>query len=270
MAFTSKANQFVLNKNDIKSFPFQEYATLIPAEADALAERQSLTAFNLWMLPQLGALFGSYTLEKNDAGKYLPLAMLKKNMGNDAWSKGIYTVVCKMKRSSLVKAQANAQFAEYSALVPLILAGIKKYQNIPYSAWALEGLNHAVDHNLYEAMTCEYDGKLTPERLYELRVQGLTTKSGPKIGEIKKSTSSWCLTGVQGTEIALLPKLAQTMLTQIWVADSTIRNPYMILDPNDWDNMPDPLIKSDVVVAKKFFNSGTTYQHPEAGSNPWD
>ena len=269
MAFTSKANQFVLTKNDIKSFPFQEYANLKPPEAEALAEKHSLTAFNLWMLPQLGALFGSYKLQKNDAGKYLPLAMLRDNMGKDEWSKGIYIVACRMKRSSLVKAQANAQFAEYSALVPLILAGIKKYQNIPYSAWDLEGLAQAVDHNLYEAMTCEYDGRISPERLYELRVQGLTTKSGPKIGEVKKSTSSWCLTGVQGTEIALLPKLAQSMLTQIWVADSTIRSPYMILDPNDWDNMPDPLISSEVVPAKKFFGATTAYQHPEAGSNPW-
>lgn len=268
MAFNT--SRFVLSKNDIKAFPFQEYATLKPAEADALATSQSLTAFNLWMLPQLGALFGSYVVEKNDAGKYLPLAMLKKNMGNDDWSKGIYTVVCKMKRSSLVKAQANAQYSEYSALVPLILAGIKKYQNIPYSAWDLTGLHHAVDHNLYEAMTCEYDGKLTPERLYELRVQGLTTKSGPKIGEVKKATSSWCLTGVQGTEIALLPKLAQTMLTQIWVADSTIRNPYMVLDPNDWDRMPDPLISTDVIPKNKVKTATTAYQHPEAGDNPWD
>lgn len=266
---TFNTSRFILSKNDIKAFPFPEYATLKAAEAETLAESHSLTAFNLWMLPQLGALFGSYKLEKNDAGKYLPVAMLKKNMGNDAWSKGIYTVVCKMKRSSLVKAQANAQYSEYSALVPLILAGIKKYQNIPYSAWDLEGLHHAVDHNLYEAMTCEYDGKLTPERLYELRVQGLTTKSGPKIGEVKKATSSWCLTGVQGTEIALLPKLAQTMLTQIWVADSTIRNPYMILDPNNWDNMPDPLISTDIVPQNKF-KTTTDYQHPEAGDNPWD
>lgn len=272
MAFAQSKPRFIVSKNDIKVFPFQEYSKLKEGDLEDLAANHCLTGYNLWMLPQLQALFGQFRVRKNDEGKYLPLAMLGDNIGKDPYMIGIWNVVTKLKRSSLVKAQANAQFAEYSALVPLILAGIKKYQNIPYSAWAVEGLQHAIDHNLFEAMTCSYDGALSNTRLAELRTQGLQTKSGPKAGEIKKATSSWCLTGVKNTEIGELPKLAQTMLTQIWVAHPSIRSPYMILNPLDWDDMPEVLTSADVVAAKKFYNPADSlpYQHPEAGSNPWD
>lgn len=270
MSFISKP-RFVISKNDIKVFPFQEYAKLNGGELEDLAASHCLNGYNLWMLPQLQALFGSFKLRKDDSGKYLPLAMLSDNIGRDPYMTGIWKVVTKLKRSSLVKAQANAQFAEYSALVPLILAGIKKYQDIPYSAWAAEGLEHAMDEALYLAATCEYDGSLSNDRLAELRTQGLQTKSGPKTGEIKKATSSWCLTGVKNTEIGELPKLAQTMLTQIWVAHPSIRSPYMILDPNDWDTMPPVLVSGDV-VAKKFYTpaAASGYTHPESGANPWE
>lgn len=270
MAFVTKS-KFIVSKNDIKAFPFQEYHKLKDGELEDLASLHSLTSYNLWMLPQMQALFGRFRVRKDDSGKYLPLAMLGDNIGNDPYMIGLWNVVTKLKRSSLVKAQANAQFSEYSALVPLILAGIRKYQDIPYSAWSTEGLEHTMDKNLYEAITCGYKNDISNERLVELRNQGLQLKSGPKLGEVKKATSSWCLTGVKHTEIGELPKLAQTMITQIWVAHPSVRSHYMILDPEDWDRVPEVLIGSDV-VAKKFYSpeDSMAYQHPEEGANPWD
>lgn len=264
MAFANKS-RFIISKNDIKVFPFQDYSKLKDGELEDLAATHCLTGYNLWMLPQIQNLFGQFRVRKDDTGKYMAMAMLKDNIGNDPYMLGLWNVVTKLKRSSLVKAQANAQFSEYSALVPLILAGLKKYQNIPYSAWTAEGLEHTMDKHLYEAITCGYDNSLVPSRLVELRTQGLQTKSGPKAGEVKKATSSWCLTGVKNTEIGELPKLAQTMLTQIWVCHPSIRSPYMILDPQDWDNMPEPLLSSDV-VAKKFYTPDTTVTQ---GDIPW-
>lgn len=242
--------KFVSSKSDIKSFPFADYSTLGTAELEKQAEAHSLTAFNIWMMPQLSSLFGNFKVRKDDAGKYLPLAILQDNIGKDPYMVGIWRVVTKLTRGSLVKAQNTPAFAEYSALVPLILAGIKKYQGIPYSAYAVEGLEHIMNTNLHEAMTCGYEGTLSKNRLLELRVEGLTYKTGPKAGQVVKPISKWAPTGIAHTEIGQLPKLAQTMLTQIWVADPSLRSPYMVLDPLDWDNMPEPLVVTEVISTK--------------------
>lgn len=270
MSFVNKS-RFIVTKYDIKAYPFQEYSSLGSGDLESLAEFQGLTTYNTWMLPQLQSLFGTFTLSKDDKGMYLPLAVLAENIGKDPYLVGIWRVVNKLKRSSLVKSQITPQFTEFSALVPLILAGIKKYQGIPYSAWSTEGLEHIVDANLHAAMVCgshpDYPS-LGSDRLIELRKEGLTTKSGPKFGQVKKPTSSWCLTGVQHTEIGELPKLAQTMLTQIWVAHPQLRSPYMVLDPNDWDSMPDALISHEVLLDPKPDRYATALNTKP--STPWD
>jgi hypothetical protein len=51
---------------------------------------------------------------------------------------------------------------------------------------------------------------------------------------------------MQGTEFAKIPKLVGTMLTQIWVAHPSLRTEYMILNPNNWDLMPPPLVSTDI------------------------
>jgi len=83
-----------------------------------------------------------------------------------------------------------------------------------------------------------------------LRDQGLKVKSGPRSGTTQNPTSAWCLRGMQGTEFAKLPKLVGTMLTQIWVAHPSLRTEYMVLNPNDWDLMPPPLVSTDIFKQK--------------------
>lgn len=36
------------------------------------------------------------------------------------------------------------------------------------------------------------------------------------------------------------------MLTQVWVAHPSLRNEYMVLDPVNWDQMPEPLIPTEL------------------------
>lgn len=71
---------------------------------------------------------------------------------------------------------------------------------------------------------------------------------------------------MRGTALDKAPKLVGTMLTQIWVAHPSLRTEYMVLDPNDWDWMPPPLVTTEV------FKPETK---PVATSNyvsdvPWD
>jgi hypothetical protein len=238
---------FILKKNDIRTFPFSEAATLNPADLETWATNINLNAYNTWMLPQLQAYFGSLKVTKTETGTYDSLALLKDNFPRtDSWSIGLWRVVTQLKRGSLVKTQIGTEGLEHSALVPLILAGLKKHKNILYSEWDSEGIQFLMDNNLYEAATYTVPD-ISHEDLLDIREQGLTTRTGKGAGQLKKATSQWRLTGIKHTPLGEAPALATTMLAQIWVAHPTLRNNLMILDPRDWDSMPTPLIETTVL-----------------------
>jgi len=247
-----------LKSNHIDDFDFQKYARLNDSQLEDQAAEDNLTSFNSWMLPQIAHYYGSWKLVwKNNLID--PVATARANITTD-YAVGLWRVVTKLKRSSLVKSQLDPQFASYSALVPIILAGAKKYQGVEYSQWNIEKDCPLIDQNLCDAMCYELsesqleDGMLPGEicyglgskRLLELRDIGLTIKSGPRKGTRQSPTSAWCLRGMQNTEFATMPKLVATMLTQIWVAHPSLRTQYMVLDPNNWDVLPEPLVSAAI------------------------
>jgi hypothetical protein len=231
-----------LRSQHIDEFDFAQYAEA--QDLEALAERDGLTNYNTWMLPQILAHYGSWRLVKNDQGQVLPQETAKQNI-TTPWHMGLWRVVTRLKRGSLVKLQGSPIGVNYSSLVPIVLAGAKRYQNVPYSDWQLAPDSKLVHQELLEAMfsVCP---DLGSARLLEIREQGLTIKSGAKAGSVQKATSKWTLTGIQDTELFGLPKLAVTMLTQIWVANPSLRTELMILDPKNWDVMPKPLVDSEI------------------------
>lgn len=235
---------FYAKTNDIKDFPFQEAEHLALPELETWAAAHNLSIFSNWMLPQMIAYFGSFKVTTVE-GKCAPLDLLTNNIKGNSWSIGLWRVSTKLRRGLLVKSQ-NTQ-PEYSALVPLILAGLKKYQGIGYEDWNTDGLEHLVEPSLHHAMQCT-PPDISLDRLMEIRKQGLTIKTGSKAGTMKKATAVWKLTGIQDTELGSVPYLASTMLSQIWVAHPSLRSKYMVLDPVNWDNMPRPLIEVDVIV----------------------
>jgi hypothetical protein len=166
------------------------------------------------------------------------------------WDLGLWRVCCQLKRGAIVPQQSSEQGRHYSQLVPLILAGIKRYQNIPYKRWSPDGLGALVHKELLEVML--YDGEcldLGSEELLEIREQGLTIRSGPKSGEVNKATSQWKLHGLQKTAFLGAPTLLSTVMCQIWVAHPSLRTDLMILDPKNWDQMPKPLVTEEVFIA---------------------
>lgn len=265
-----------LKSNDIKDFPFELYAELNSSQLEDLAKSHFLTVYNSWMLPQIGAHYGRWKLVWTEDNKVDSLASAKKNI-TTKWDLGLWKVCTQLKRGSLVKSQVNPEFASYSALVPLILMGAKKYQGVKYSQWDIKAGTRLVDKNLQEAMFWHPEGidgllsgvpcyGLGSERLIELREQGLLVKSGNLAGTKQKPTSAWCLRGMRNTELAEAPKLVGTMLAQIWVAHPSLRTEYMVLDPNDWDSMPEPLITESVFKSTK----SNTDTSPSTYDLPWD
>jgi hypothetical protein len=73
---------------------------------------------------------------------------------------------------------------------------------------------------------------------------------------------------MRGTALAWVPKLTGTMLCQIWVAHPSLRTEYMVLDPVDWDYMPEPLVSPEIFITNKAGKSTLTY---DASSDlPWN
>jgi len=237
---------FTLKSQNIKDFPFKDYADLSDSELEAQAKTHGLTNFNSWMLPQILAHYGAWKFKFVD--NKVDYNLTREENITTSWDIGLWRVCTRLKRGSLVKAQNKTP--QYSALVPLILAGAKVYQGIKYSSWALDDKCYLVEPKLLEVMLWrdDYCYNLGSKRLLEIRQQGLTTKSGVKAGQVSDPKSQWCLTGIKDTELWGNPTLVNTVLTQIWVAHPSLRHELMVLDPYNWDEMPKPLIEDQIFM----------------------
>jgi hypothetical protein len=111
---------------------------------------------------------------------------------------------------------------------------------------------------------------LGSSRLIEIRDQGLFARTGAKAGQMKPARSTWSLTGIQDTELGSLPKITQTILTQCWLAHPESRTPYMILDLQDWDSMPKPLVTNEIFKAVPTLPSTKKPAKDVAEIMPWD
>lgn len=239
---------FVLKKNDITSFPFHECVPLEGDELNAWGTSRLLKAFSDWMMPQIVAYYGSFSVSKNAEGLYDPKLLLKNNLKTE-WDKGVWKAIHRMNRSCMVRKQSDPASSEYSALVPIILSALKKSKGIPYSAWAKEGINLTMSTDLYEAVSYTDYPNLSTAELLDIRQAGLLYRSGDKVGTYRNPVPTTTLSGIKDTPLGDCPKYGVNMLTQTWVCHPTVRNKYMILDPLNWDNMPEPIV--EILVVKE-------------------
>ena len=143
---------------------------------------------------------------------------------------------------------------DYATFTPLVMMGFKRMQGVSYEAWRnADRLGLIMEPALYEAVVLDDYSfcDLGSELLLQIREQGLITKEGKTKGKVKAAESTWSLSGIKDTELGGLPKLTQTMVTQCWLAHPKYRTPYMILDPRNWDRMPEPLISSEIFTKPK-------------------
>jgi len=234
-----------IRRQDIKTLEIDHLEKQTNKEIEAWVINNNLCNHASWLLPQLVNYFGTWRLHRD--GK----TTVAENC-HSSWSRAIYRI-SRVKRSLLIRTQTK--LPQYGQLTPLILLGFKRYQGFSYEQFReLPGLEWLMEPDLYTQVLLEQPVQLTLERLLEIRAQGLQTKSGQRAGTVKPAESTWTLTGIKDTELGSYPKLVQTMLAQIWLAHPKHRCGDMILDPNDWDAMPPPLIDDNVglpaVVAK--------------------
>jgi hypothetical protein len=262
----------LFKKQEIHSIDFTGTEHLNLEGWESWCESVSLSHLYTWLLPQLVAWYGTWTLVK-DGDRIDALATVKHNCP-DPKSRAFY-MLSRVKRSLLLATQTKAP--EYATLTPLILMGQKRMAGVDYESWrTATNLQWILEPRLLEAILL--DGKdlsmidsLGSERLLAIQTQGLTTKSGKTAGSKKPAKSTWSLTGIQDTEIGHLPKLTQTILTQCWLAHPELRTPYMILDLQNWDNMPKPLVSNDIFKVEQPLQPTPKQNLKElADVMPWD
>jgi hypothetical protein len=208
----------------------------------ASANDLHLLAHESWLLPQLLAHFGQWRVVLDQQGLVDIKATLAENVGTDAWQHGVLLVATKLQRSQLVAKQTAESGRHYSALVPLVLAGVRQAQGIRYAQWRTAGLEWVVPEQLYAAMMTP-PPQIELSQLLDLRALGLQQR-----GVARAPTSAARLYGLTGTSLGSAPALQQTQLTQTWVAHPSLRVSNMVLDPVNWDSIPEPLIETQVLA----------------------
>jgi hypothetical protein len=241
----------LFKKQEINSLDFTGTEGMNVEAWETWAEQMQLSHLHTWLLPQLVAWYGSWTLVYDEHSNYDCLATIKHNC-QDPKQKAFY-MLSRIKRSLLVPIMTKSP--DYGTLTPLILMGLKRMQGIQYETFRNStGLQYILEPRLFQSVVLgsadlEVCDGLGSSRLLAIQKQGLTTKTGKTAGSIKPARSTWSLSGIQDTEIGHLPKLTQTILTQCWLAHPELRTPYMILDLENWDAMPQPLVSNEIFKA---------------------
>lgn len=227
----------LIRKQDIYQLEIEHWLELGDDQFELQVEAANLHNFSTWLLPQLVAHFGRWRL--HSTGQETVVKNSVSTLDKVLWR------LSRVRRSLLVKNQTRQP--EYGQLTPLILLGLKRSQGYSYEQFReFQDIKWLLEPPLLEALSVTIS---VPQknRLLEIRDQGLIYRSGKNSGTRRNPETTWQLYGIQDTELGGYPKLLQTILTQCWLAHPKNRRETMILDPLDWDLMPEPLIDVDVV-----------------------
>lgn len=213
-----------------------------------------LKAKNSWFLPQLVSHISNWTLPST--AKISAKDFLTLNVKGNDFNTGIYYLCTHRLRGNLVAAQNTEEGLPYSALVPLLMMPFKKLHNVDYNKWERSELKRILDPNMVQFLEFE-PPVLDRDEMLLIREEGLRYKTGSNVGKCKKSQSTIRLNSGEHD----FPWYYQVATFQIWVGHPSLRHKYMILDNQNLDNMPEPLISTEVLAAPK---TVPTYV------NPWD
>lgn len=170
---------------------------------------------------------------------------------------GIYRFLMLDSRSGYLTKQYTGDARNYCSLVPLIMSAFKRVHDIPYNAWKRDEIKYVVNNELATSMLYDYKDNLSTDQILAIRDKGLVWQSGPNAGKARNPLHTHTLYGLTGTEFEQIPELARVMLSQIWCAHPENRTKYMVLCPNDWDQIPKSLI-NPVIFSEPEYGSTET------------
>ncbi len=178
------------------------------------------------LLPNLELWIASHPLIRNSSGKYdaeLTLAAITNENLRQA-IKFIY----RAQRSVLYFKVRDK--STYCALVPLFLAAHKRHNDVKYEEWdkTSKYFSFLVGKSLWQGLEPWFNHDFSDVNVEEMR------------GCLDKGLDMWCKKTMYYNDEALTTnKWIRYLITQTWMAHVSKRHEYMILDVNDWDNMPE-------------------------------
>lgn len=231
-------------KKDLHSVPLEKL--LVPDDKRLeVIEELNIKSNSDWLMPQISAYLANMPLVRNSEGKIDPDTFRDQNFTKDNWHKGLWFLLKHPKRSDILK---ETQYTSaYAPLVPLVLMPFKKFHNIAYSEWDRERVHILMYPELAEAVQFSAEISHSREELLEIRHRGLEIKSGKNEGTYRNPLSTFKLYQLKGTDLEKAPWLVQVMCTQIWCAHPQNRTQYMVLDWVNLDQMPEPLIPTELL-----------------------
>lgn len=214
------------------------------------AEKHNIAGSWSWLAPQIIAYLGNYTIPTKVNGYIKCTDFLNLNV-TSKFDLGIYRMFTKVPRGRLMKLQTDAKHIPVCSLVPIYMAAQKFSKNTKFSEWLKDDVHTIVDDDLYKAMVSPpLPGPYDANELLTIRNTGLRyiSRAKKELGVTKSynPVTYHMLTGVSDSLVGGLSKYAKAMLCQIWCAHPVNRTQYMILDPYNWDNIPEPLISDQI------------------------
>lgn len=176
--------------------------------------------------------------------------------GPGTWE-GILAVLQHSKYSYALKSISAVPANEISYFVPIVLRAKKLHWEIPYMHWNPASLYGLVSPKLADSMLMRRElidlPPFSPEELRAEAIAGLTTRSGVSPGKAKSASATYDL-----NRCALTLRYGKAtsnfiamMYAQTWLAHPANRTPYTVVDPIDWDNIPEPIWTDEVLVKRK-------------------
>jgi hypothetical protein len=263
----------------IENLPFAElamkYGNLVEdgkLSSDAKAEFAAIlldfsTTNNIkknaeWVFSQMLAKFAELPLEKNENGLYSGKAMFRA-IRTSPFMSGMLLVCKHPTRSIFLTGQTSPLYSAYCSLVPLVMSAFKRYKQIQYSEWDRAEISSITEPTLAEAMLLTELPDITREEVIEAREIALTPLSGPHVGVMKNPATTYILYLRKESGMVDLPTLAKIMLCQTWCAHPVNRNNYMILNPLNWDELPEELISTSILQKNPYKPSEASYSSAE-------
>lgn len=222
-----------------------EYIELI----EDFASKYRLSASADWFWGQAIAKFAMLPLAKNPNGLYSAKSLVVDHIRNDSVLKALLILAKYPKRSSLVDKQTEAKVRSYCSLVPLVMSAFKKINGIGYTAWDPAEISGIVEPNLVAAMLLPSLPEVSKDEVIEIRELALTPKTGKSAGIMRSPLTTYSLYIPADSSLYSLPTLAKIMMCQTWCAHPNNRTNLMVLNPLEWDDMPEPLIETNVFTS---------------------
>lgn len=204
-----------------------------------------------WFLSQMLAKIGTLELRKNDSGKYSAKHLFLDHFKSNDTMMGMWLLSRHPTRSTFLDKQTDIKHRNYCSLVPLIMSAFKRFQNVPYMDWDPSEIHGITEKGLAEVMTLTTLPEVSVDEVLAIRDESLKVKTGNDAGSLRSALTTYSLYTPAGTALSGTPLLLRIMMCQTWCAHPHNRTKYMILNPLDWDDMPDPLITMDPIASGK-------------------